>query len=319
MNSAISRIRRLVMGVPDREVVRFSRGDSATWAHLEAAVRAAVGGYHAVLDGSSFERLVPQLDETPPELRGYAYEGAAMGLTGIDLFMPGSSRFRAYVEGPGRHHVYMAHIGAGEALARLRRRPEPFLLRLPDPTLRWLVLDGYGFHEGFFKPRRFVLDQSVPSHLSPFGRKVVDQGVGRSLWFTSGADVDAIATTIAGFATQRHADLWLGVGVGCGYVGGVDRAGVVALRAAAHRHATRLGVGAAFVAKGRDRAGNVTDHTRSACEVLCGLGLAETVKLVDEAFVDVPDAPAAPAYGALQDRIHAGLTPAPVSTTTVAP
>src|SRR5206468_265750 len=116
----------------------------------------------------------------PLELRGYAYEGAAMGLTGLDCFLPGS-RFASYVRGPGAAHVYMAHIGAGEALARLRRKPEPFLARLDDPVLRWLVLDGYGFHEGFFKPGRYVEAQRVPTHLSAYGRRVFDQGVGRSV------------------------------------------------------------------------------------------------------------------------------------------
>lgn len=305
MSTFLSRLRRAVMGVSDREATRFSNGDTPTWKHLKTVVRSAVGGYHAVLDGSRLDDLTARLDQTPLELRGYAYEGAAMGLTGLDLFLPFGSRLRRYMDGPGRPHIYMVHIGAGEALARLRRRPEPFLARLPDPALRWLVLDGYGFHEGFFKPRRYVAEQRIPAHLSAFGRRVFDQGVGRSVWFTSGAVADDIARTIATFPAHRHPDLWLGIGVACGYVGGVDRDTVRALRAAAGRHATRLAVGTAFVAKGRIRAGNPIPDTEMACEVFCGMSSQEAARYVDEAFEDLPDSPAAPAYGRLQDRLEA--------------
>lgn len=314
MTPSLSRLRRAVMGVSDAEATAFSRGDTPTWMHLETVVRTAVGGYHAVLDGSRFEDLIPRLDRTPLEFRGYAYEGAAMGLAGLDCFLPGRSRFQAYVGGPGSPHIYMVHIGAGEALARLRRKPEPFMWRLADPALRWLVMDGYGFHEGFFKQRRFVERQQVPVHLSAFARRVFDQGVGRSIWFTSGADVGRISRTIAAFPPHRHADLWLGIGVACGYVGGVDRATVVALRAAAARHASRMAVGTAFVAKGRIRAGNPIPDTDLACEVLCGISAQAAARLVDRAFEDLPDTPSAPAYDTLQRRLESGLAVAPSAT-----
>ncbi len=297
-------LKRAVMGVSHAEATGFSKGDNATWKHLEAAVLAAVGGYHAVLDGSRFADLVPRLDEVPLPLRGYAYEGAAMGLTGLDCFLPGS-RLKRYLAGPGAPHIYMVHIGAGEALARLRRRPEPFLRTLDDPVLRWLVMDGYGFHEGFFKPHRYVERQEVPRHLSAYARTVFDQGVGRSIWFTSGAQVKQMAWTIESFPAHRHADLWLGVGVACGYVGGVDRASIEELREAAGAHAAQLAVGTAFVAKGRHRAGNPVPDTDLACEVLCGgLTSKDAAALVDRAFVGLPtDAHGSP-YRVLQQRLR---------------
>lgn len=308
MSTSLSRLRRAVLGVPDREATGFSRGDTPTWKHLETVVRSAVGGYHAVLDGSRLADLIPRLDQTPLEFRGYAYEGAAMGLTGLDCLLPFGSRLRRYLDGPGRPHIYMVHIGAGEALARLRRKPEPFLARLPHPALRWLVLDGYGFHEGFFKPRRYVAEQRIPAHLSAFGRRVFDQGVGRSVWFRSGAAADEIARTIATFPAHRHADLWLGIGVACGYVGGVDKRTVRAVRAAAGRHAPRLAVGTAFVAKGRIRAGNPIPDTDLACDVFCGRSSEEAARYVDAAFEDLPDSPSRPAYGRLQERLEATFT-----------
>ncbi|WBC14940.1 DUF1702 family protein [Micromonospora sp. WMMA1998] len=310
MSDLMSRLRRRVMGVPLAEATAFSAGDTPTWRHLEAAVLAAVGGYHSVLDGSRLDDLIPRLDRTPLPLRGYAYEGAAMGLTGLDCFLPGRSRLKAYLAGPGAPHVYMVHIGAGEALARLRRRPEPFLARLDDPVLRWLVMDGYGFHEGFFKPDRYVVRQGLPGHLSPYARRVFDQGIGRSVWFTSGADVNRIAETISRFPAGRHADLWLGVGVACGYVGGVERSVVVELRRVAGAHAPRMAVGTAFVAKGRQRAGNPVPDTDLASEVLCGMPSEQAARLVDEAFAALPAGGSVPLYEVLQQWLQRELSAA---------
>jgi hypothetical protein len=300
MSTLITRARKALIGVSHQEATAFSQGDSENWRHLERAVLAAVGGYHSVLEGGSLMDLVLRLDAFPLDLRGYAYEGASMGLTGMDCFMPWKSGFRTFLAGPGAPHVYMVHIGAGEALARLRRKPEPFLARLDDPVLRWLVMDGYGFHEGFFSPDRHIKQQRVPTHLSAFGRRVFDQGIGRSLWFSCGAQADRIATTISAFPPARHPDLWLGIGVACGYVGGVDRQTVERVRELSGPHWARLAVGTAFVAKGRQRAGNPTPDTDLACQVLCGTTSVRAAKIVDDAFAGVPPRPEAPGYDVLQ-------------------
>jgi hypothetical protein len=300
MTTVMARARKALIGVSDREATAFSQGDSANWRHLERSVLAAVGGYHSVLEGGSLDDLVRRLEQFPLDLRGYAYEGAAMGLTGMDCFIPWKSGFREFVEGPGAPHVYMVHIGAGEALARLRRKPERFLVRLEDPVLRWLVLDGYGFHEGFFSPERHVKQQRVPAHLSPFGRRVFDQGVGRSLWFACGAQVDRIAAAISAFPAERRPDMWLGIGVACGYVGGVDRLAIERLRELSGAHWPRLAVGTAFVAKGRHRAGNPIPDTDLACQVLCGITSVRAAELVDDAFAGLPSRYDEPGYELLQ-------------------
>lgn len=308
MSISLSKLRRSLIGVSHEEATAFRKGDSATWRHLETAVLSAVGGYHATLDGHKLADLVPRLDQVPLALRGYAYEGAAMGLMGMDCFLPGKSRFKAYLAGPGQAHVYMVHIGAGEALARLRRKPEPVVNKLEDPVLRWLVMDGYGFHEGFFSPAKHVDQQLVPTHLSSYAREVFDQGVGRSIWFSSGAQVDRMAATIGAFPAARQADLWLGVGVACGYVGGVERVTIENLRQAAGPYAGQLAVGTAFVAKGRERAGNPTPDTDLACQVLCGVTAEQAARLVDTAFLDLPISGARPAYAVLQQRLLSVLS-----------
>jgi hypothetical protein len=199
----------------------------------------------------------------------------------------------------------MVHIGAGEALARLRRKPEPFIARLPDRVLCWLVMDGYGFHEGFFSKRRYIDEQVVPAHLSSYARRIFDQGLGRSLWFTAGANVDKIATMIASFPVARQADMWIGIGVGCAYVGGVDREAIETLRTLAGPYRPQLALGAATVAKGRHRAGNPVPHTDMASEILCGVSSERAAQILDVAFENLPTDGPEPAFEILQQRLLA--------------
>jgi hypothetical protein len=300
---SLAKFRKLALGVSPKKATSFSKGNTQTWHQLETAVLSALEGYHATLESSKFEVLVPRLDTIELELRGFAYEGAAMGLTGLDCFLPWRKGLKAYMAGPGAPHIYMVHIGAGEALALLRRKPEPFIARMEDRVLCWLVMDGYGFHKGFFFRRRYVDEQVVPTHLSPYARRIFDQGMGRSLWFLAGANVERITTIIAAFPTARQADLWLGMGVACTYVGGVDRAAIEALQQAAGQYAPQLAVGASFVAKGRKLARNPAPHTDLTCEILCGLSSDNAARIVDIGFENLPTNGPEPAFEILQQRL----------------
>lgn len=298
-----SRLRRKVMGVSDAEAMHFVRGTGHKWKLLKQAVGSAVHGYHAVLDDHRHRYLVPKLDQVELPWRGYAYEGAAMGLAGLDLFSLQGHKFADYLQGPAADHAYMVHIGAGEALARLRRHPEPFLRRLPHPVLRWLVMDGYGFHEGFFRPAAYVTSQRIPQKLSLYAARVFDQGLGRSFYFASGAEVEEISSIVSTFHPSRHRDLWLGVGVGVGYVGGLSLPEVEQLRDLADTHSIQLGIGAAFVAKGRLRAGNLIEDTDIAARVLCDRSAEQAAQLVDEAFAALEGTKSTCAYDLLQSHI----------------
>lgn len=305
MAISLKNIRRSLMGVPRKKAIAFSQGDSEAWRYLEKVVLTALEGYHATLDSSKFEVLIPQLDTIPLAWRSYAYEGAAMGLTGLDTLLPWKKRLRAYMAGPGAPHIYMVHIGAGEALALMRRNPEPFIARLEDRVICWLVMEGYGFHKGFFFRRRYVDQQRVPARFSPYGQRIFDQGLGRSIWFLAGAKVAQIATTLAAFPPARQADLWVGIGVACTYVGGVDLATVEALQQAAGPYQPQLAMGAAFVAKGRQLAGNPVPHTDLVCQSIWGLSAEQAASITTVAFQDLPTDGPEPAFAVLQQRILA--------------
>ena len=187
---------------------------------------------------------------------------------------------------------------------RLRLRIEPTLTSL-HPRLKWLVIDGYGFHEGYFHWRCCVETQAIPVKLTAYAHRAFDQGLGRSLWFVDGADAKRISATIAAFPPSRHADLWSGVGLACAYAAGAEQAALEALKTAARVYRSHLAQGAAFAAKARQRAGNPSPHTEIACNILCGLSADAAAHLCDMAFKDLPPDGAEPAYEVWRQRIRA--------------
>jgi hypothetical protein len=167
------------------------------------------------------------------DFRGFAFEGAAMGLALQDWLTPWNrGRLQNFLRGPGDVHAYMVHVGAGWVMARVPGSVEKFMSRF-DPLLRWLLVDGYGFHEAFFHWPRYLAGGPVPKRLQGYARRVFDQGFGRCLWFVDGADVNRIAQTIGGFAFERQADLWSGVGLASVYAGEVCETDLKSLCSAA--------------------------------------------------------------------------------------
>ncbi len=303
--TALGRIRRTLFGIPSEKSV-FSRPGFAkeAWERFQPVAHALVEGYHATLEDSRFEALVPRLDAVEPELRGFAYEGAGMGLAALDCIAPWKKRLQAFVDGPGAAHIYPVYVGVGLALARLGRQPERYLAQL-DPLLGWVIVDGYGFHEGFFSMRRYIQERAIPTRLSGYARRIFDQGLGRAIWFSSGAVVERVAATIAPFQTERHADLWSGVGLACAYAGGIDREALETLLTLASPYRSQLARGAAIAARGRKLAGNQAPHTELACEVFCGLSSHEAARIADITGENLPTADEVPAYEIWRQRLAA--------------
>ncbi len=305
--SRLSRgVRRRLLGIASTETSTTRRGfyTGRARVHLELIGENFLHGYHAALDESDYDMLVRRLESIPAEWQGFAFEGAAMALTLLDLLTPWRrDRLARFIGGPGRFHIYMVHVGAGWALARLSPRPLRALARL-DPLLGWLAIDGYGFHAGYFAWRRFVRAQALPRRLDGYALRVFDQGLGRSLWFVEGADVERIASTMMAFPPARRSDLWSGVGLACTYAGGVERHEIVALQEAARPYAAELAQGAAFAAEARRRAMNSTPHTDLACSILCGCSTVEAAQWTEEARRNLPFYTDTPAYELWRQRIR---------------
>jgi hypothetical protein len=302
--TTFGKILRPFFGVSDEEATSFSEGDRTAALRLEAAIRMVTQGCHITLQNSRFEVLIPRMNAVDPELRGFAYEGVGIGLAALDCLMPWKNRTRDFLNGPGSAYIYAVSLGAGMALARLHRKPERFLTRL-DPLFGWLILDGYGFHEGFFARKRFVEKQVVPATLSPYARRVFDHGLGRSIWFVMGTNVERVAAKIATFPQSRQADLWSGIGLACGYTGGVDLAAIETLRRSAGPHSAQIAVGVAVAANARQRAHSPGPYAELACEVFYGRSSEAVSQLAETARENLPTDGREPMYEVWRQRIAA--------------
>jgi hypothetical protein len=275
-----------------------------TQERLEEIGATFLKGYHVALACNTSAETIGQLESTPQELRGFAIEGAAMGLALRDALSPGrANRVSGLLNGAGDAHSYMIHVGVGWVWARVpfaRRRIVPHL----DPLLHWLAFDGWGFHEGFFHWRKYLAGHSWPGQLNAPERRVFDQGLGRSLWFVRGGNPELIATAIGGLSVSRRADLWSGVGLAATYAGIVEEATLRRLRELAGEHRSQLAQGSAFAAKARQRAGNLTDYTGLATEALCEMSASDAAHLCDIALENLPASAEQTAYETWRQRIQ---------------
>lgn len=305
-------ILKLIFGISEAETIfarrGFRGGENGRREQIEKIGVAFVSGYHAALEDSREEVLLPRLERVPSTLRGFAYEGAAMALGILDRVTPWRrDRVQSLLTGAGDAHAYMVHVALGWVAARMPGRIEKQMERL-DPLLRWLLLDGYGFHEGFFHWPKYIHNGARPARVSGYAERVFDQGLGRSLWFVDGADVFRIRGTIEEFSEARRADLWSGVGLAGVYAGEVSDSELRALAEAAGRFQPQLAQGAAFAAKARHRAGNPTPYTDRACSILCGVSSADAAAVTDAALENLPAGGAEPAYEIWRQRIQQKLS-----------
>jgi hypothetical protein len=276
-------------------------------ARLEQVGAAFLNGYHAALRHPAPAALAARLNSADPELQGFAFEGAAMGLALLDALTPWRpNRVPRFLNGAGDAHAYMVHVGVGWVWARFPFGFRRFRRRL-DPLLSWLAFDGWGFHEGFFHWPKYVVGQPPPRRLAGYERRVFDQGLGRSWWFVNGGNPELIARTIAGLPEERRPDMWSGVGLAASYAGVANEAVLCALRRFAGPCWPELAQGAAFAAKARQRAGNATEYTERAVQALCDCSALEAARLCDLTLEDLPAEGSQPAYESWRQRIQAHM------------
>jgi enediyne biosynthesis protein E3 len=311
MSALLGPLLRKLFGIPARQLDFERRGfrgsDPKMRARLEQIGWAFASGYHAALEDDDLKTLFAALNSVELDLQGFAYEGAAMGLALRDFLTPWRrDRVGSFLRGTGGAHAYMVHVGAGWLLARIPGRISPRLARF-DPLLRWLVVDGYGFHEGFFRWQRYIEGQPAPARLGGYARRAFDQGFGRCLWFIDGGEVARIPQTIAAFSLERQRDLWSGVGLAATYAGEVSQHDLASLRESSGHHRPCLAQGAAFAAKARLRANIASAYTDRATMAFCGLPAAAAAQITDDALQALPPDGTEPTYETWRQRVQAKL------------
>jgi hypothetical protein len=268
----------------------FHKKSPAAQERLETVGKTFLEGYAHAVEARTPADAVGPLERVPGWLRGFAYEGAGMGFAVLDGLPFGrSDNVRRFLDQPrGDAYRYLVYVGIGWAMARIPRfrwpRPEDL-----DPVLVPLVLDGFGFHQAYFRTARYVGEQfAEPLFPWPGGRHgsyaghAIDQGIGRAMWFVGGAEPQRVANMIDAFPESRRGALYSGSGLAATYAGGVTEQELRAFRGRAGEHGADVGQASAFAANARVRAGIVPDHTALATQVLCGTTPEKAARLADE-------------------------------------
>jgi hypothetical protein len=323
MTTLLAALRRKFLTPPLEDALFSTRGfhthDEAARDRLEMSGRQAIVGFGFAMESADTAETVTRLETLEQEFRGFAYEGAAMALALRDALHPGrhGRRNEDFLgSGRGAAHIYMAYLGIGFTVARLPRflwsRALPDVSRLPDhPSLSWFIWDGYGFHQAYFHPKKWIHRQHVGRRYPwqvAYVNRAIDHGIGRALWFYDGADVDSVTDSVNAFPETRRADLWSGVGLAATYAGGIDEEGLKLLKKSSGPYAAEVALGAVLAVKARWLADTVTPHTELASSVLSGISVDEGAQLTIDAAVDLPPDGEVPAYEVFRDRIRRNVT-----------
>ena len=262
--------------------------------NLESIPQHVILGFEFGIEFGDRPDSLQRLDMVEREFRGFAYEGATMAFTLLDV-MPGrrTDRTKKFLDGHAAPHLFLAYIGIGFAMSHLPRVLwSKVLPELRDeryhPTVSWLAVDGYGFDKAYFHTKKWIDEQSAPKPypwqgMPDYFARAFDQGVGRALWFMQGADVAGVTEAVNAFAAHRHADLWSGVGLAAAYAGSGDAEALKTLRELSGRYHPEVAQGAVFAAKARAQADLVVPHTEISTQVLCDMTVEEAEGLTDEA------------------------------------
>ncbi|HEX6354251.1 DUF1702 family protein [Actinophytocola sp.] len=296
----------------------FHKKSPAAQERLETVGKTFLIGYaHAVGARTPPEAEGPIEEELPDWLRGFAYEGAGMGFAMLDGLPFGrSDNVRRFLATPrGQTYSYLAYVGIGWAMARLPRFrwPKPSSL---DSVMVPLVLDGYGFHQAYFRTAKYIdgqyRDPKFPWPGGPHGdyaNNAIDQGIGRAGWFIAGTDPDRVANLIEKFPESRRADMYAGVGLAATYASGADEKELRTLAKRAGGYLGNVAQGCAFAANARVRAGIVPEHTARATKVFCGTTPEDVARLADELRPVEPVDGDKPAYEVWRQRLASEFVP----------
>ncbi|HET6769612.1 MAG TPA: DUF1702 family protein [Chitinophagaceae bacterium] len=215
------------------------------------------------------EELISFLDNEPPGYRSVAYESASMEIGSQELSKGSElNAWRNFYRRSAPSHTFHMDIGLGWAFAKNEISPLIHLESL-HPLNKWMVFDGIGYYHGLFKPRRAVKDQMIPDGIDMQSLHGFDQGLGRRLWYISKGNVDQLIQLLKPFQLARQADLWRGVGIAVGYVGGSNSSNLEQLLNCSSAFKENLYTGVRLAAISRSASDSITSDIELACEIIC--------------------------------------------------
>ncbi|WP_396897614.1 DUF1702 family protein [Nocardia colli] len=258
----------------DFEVRGFRSTDPDLRARLEGVCSSLLAGYNPVMRYGVPEPL-EEIEKLDPDMRGFAYEGAAIACAMLDVLTLSRGRnVPTLLSSPtAQHYPQLTAIGIGLGLAQLRKSGWGGLGEVDglDPLVRWMAVDGRGFWGSFFHTTKYLATKRTAHPVQSLAEQVMDQGVGRSLWFVECADVPALGRRVSTFHPSRHADLWAGIGLAACYAGGADDAGLAQIIELSGEHRAQLAIGAATPSRARVLSGSIPVFAEQATKAFTGV------------------------------------------------
>jgi hypothetical protein len=228
---------------------------------LEAGALARTAG--------GWQELLPLLDQEPDEYRSVGYEGFSFELAMKDIDTMGAlgewKEFRTATQ----EHAFHLDIGLGWALAK-REVAIGVYIDSVDSITGSMILDGIGYYHALFKGRNTLKNKYVPAELEQQGLSGFDQGVGRRLWYMAKGNVQEAVNLLHGFPFERRGDLFRGVGIACGYVGGNSEKELRILEKLSAEHKDQLQLGIALASLSRILSNSVTPSVQRSYQIICG-------------------------------------------------
>jgi hypothetical protein len=275
-------IRRILTLDPRRVEFRIRGFDLAEKSHeerLESIGKTFLRGYNLILSARSLTAFEQAMVQEPALLRGFFIEGGAMGSALVDslpLRRPMLGRFRDRFE---ERYPLLVHAGTGLAMSKLSWREKPIVGAL-NPFYRWLAYDGMGYHNVYFQQEKTL--NSPKRILAGYASRAYDQGVGRGIWFVSGADIGKAAALADGMAAERRADIWAGIGLASCYAGPADENIFLDGYRLAGKHGEWFAQGIAFACSARMSDQSMPETIREAIRTLWGMEPEALAALVEE-------------------------------------
>ncbi|MGJ4941460.1 DUF1702 family protein [Bradyrhizobium sp. HKCCYLS1011] len=297
----VRRILKLSLADALFETRGFMSSNVASQSKLERIGRVFIGGFNASLAAGDLVAVLRYIDGIPLAERGFAVEGATMAAAVVDALPFSRSMLPQCIAAFNSDFTYLAHVGAGWALARVPWQRKRILAAL-DPIHGWLAVDGLGFHDTYFYHRNIVAGWRRKQ--SGYAIHVYDQGVGRALWFVSGGSVGGAIRLISTFAVERQHDLWSGLGLAMAYAGPVADVDALDALKAAGNDAGHFAQGVAFACEARVLARHVPEHTDQVAREVWNETPYELATLVRDSRHGLPNVETdPPRYQSWRDRV----------------
>ncbi len=315
------KIRRFLFGLPLINIENTWKNvpnvETSTRKKLRPPVIAFITGLNTAIEVALSELLIGQLEGLNDNCRGFAYEGAGMGLAIID-YSRDKGMVKKFLRGEGANYPELIHVGLGCATAALKKDLWGKLAEI-EPMQRWWIPDGYGFFTGIYKWEDTVEELIVPRQIEGYALRAFDRGLGRRMWFAFSGEVEEVAQAIAKFPQSRQADLWSGIGLASTFAGGVDERVLIRLKELSKSFSSYVALGSTMAAKCRYTAGNIVEYTDFACSILCEMTASEAAEVVVKALEKLevdPNEPLdaeQPAFETMRENIRSCFVKVPAN------